>query len=367
MSHALIAAIIFIAAVAASATLVPQIVRLSHRLGLLKQPRARDEHAEPIPAIGGLAIYLAFLVGIVLSFWLPVVRFPVEVERILLLTIGAAFVVFVMLYDDLMDLPPLPKFAWQIGAALVVIVPRFRGPSHGLVIQQFTNPFGGTIHLPLIVAMLFTLFWILGMMNTLNWQDGQDGLVGSITFIACAVLFYHTYFRPEKDPQFTISLLAIALGGAVLGFMPFNWHPAKIIMGDTGAMFLGFALAVISIIGGAKIATALLTLWVPILDIGWVIVYRVLNRQAPWHADRGHLHQRLRDLGWSHQQIVLLYAVITALFGLASLALTPEAKLVGLVAAGIVGIILLSLLARYSGKHPQAGVREAAGAGRRGH
>src|SRR5579875_4169679 len=104
MSHALIAAIIFIAAVAASATLVPQIVRLSHRLGLLKQPRARDEHAEPIPAIGGLAIYLAFLVGIVLSFWLPVVRFPVEVERILLLTIGAAFVVFVMLYDDLMDL-----------------------------------------------------------------------------------------------------------------------------------------------------------------------------------------------------------------------------------------------------------------------
>lgn len=366
MSHALIAVAIFAASLGCSAALVPQIMRISHRLGLLKHPRARDEHAVPIPAIGGLAIYLAFLVGIVLSFWLPVVRFPAEVERILLLTIGAAFVVFVMLYDDLMDLAPLPKMAWQIGAALVVILPRFRGPSHGLVIQQFTNPFGGTFHLPLLIAMAFTLFWIVGMMNTLNWQDGQDGLVGSITFIACAVLFYHTYFRPEKDPQFTISLLAVALGGAVLGFLPFNWHPAKIIMGDTGAMFLGFALAVISIIGGAKIATALLTLWVPILDIGWVIVYRVLSRQAPWHADRGHLHQRLRDLGWSHQQIVLLYAVITAAFGFASLAFNAEAKLFGLIAAGVIGIILLSLLARYTAKHPEAGIRETAGAGRRG-
>lgn len=367
MSHALIAAIVFVASVATSVFLVPQITRLSHRLGLLKEPRERDEHTIPIPAIGGLAIYLAFLVGIAVSFWLPVVRFPAEVERILLLTIGAAFIVFVMLYDDLMDIAPLPKMVWQIGAALVVIVPRFRGPNHGLVIAQFTDPFGGTVHLPLLVAMLFTLFWIVGMMNTLNWQDGQDGLVGSITFIACAVLFFHTYFRPEKDPQFTISLLAIALGGAMLGFIPFNWHPAKIIMGDTGAMFLGFALAVISIIGGAKIATALLTLWVPILDIGWVIVYRVLTRQAPWQAGRGqHLHQRLRDLGWSHQQIVLLYAVITAVFGVASLAFKPEAKLFGLIAAGVIGIILLGLLARYTDKHANTGVRQPAEAGRRG-
>ena len=118
-------------------------------------------------------------------------------------------------------------------------------------------------------------------------------------------------------------------------------------MGDTGAMFLGFALAVIAIIGGAKIATALLALWVPIVDVAWVIVYRVLNGRSPLRADRGHLHHRLLDYGWSQQQIVLLFAGLSAILGAASLIIPwPELKLALLIAGGLLGVVILALLAR---------------------
>ena len=250
MGHVLIALAVALAAGGISASLIPQLTALAHRLGLVQYPRERDVHQKPVPRIAGLGIFIGFVVALAVSFWLPVDRFPIEVERILLLLIGATLVVGVMLWDDLVGISPFPKLLWQLVAAAIVIVPRLRGPDHGLVIEQFNSPFGGVVHLPLVAAILFTFFWILGMMNTLNWIDGLDGLAGSVSLIACGVLFIHTFFRPAGNPQFTISLLPLALGAAVLGFLPFNWHPARIIMGDSGAMFLGFTLAVISIIGG---------------------------------------------------------------------------------------------------------------------
>ena len=184
------------------------------------------------------------------------------------------------------------------------------------------------------------------MMNTLNWVDGLDGLAGSIALVACVVLFLHTYFRPTGDPQFTISLLAIALAGAIVGFLPFNWHPARIIMGDTGAMFLGFALATISIIGGAKIATALLALGVPILDMAWVIVYRLAHGRSPLHADRGHLHHRLLDAGLTQRQIVACFAGLTGVFGALALALpSREDKLIAMAVMGVILVALIAVLA----------------------
>ncbi|MEX2425388.1 MAG: MraY family glycosyltransferase, partial [Thermomicrobiaceae bacterium] len=322
---------------------------------LLYPTEARQVHTSPLPKFGGIAMFVAFCGGIALSFMLPVERFPEEIERIVLLVTGAAIVASVMLYDDLVGIAPLPKLAWQVLAAAVVILPRLRGEDHGLIIEQFTNPFGGVVEVPLIPAMGITLLWIVGMMNTLNWVDGLDGLAASITFIAAAVLFIHTFFRPEGNPQFTISLLAIALGAAVLGFLPYNWNPSSILMGDTGAMFLGFALAVISIIGGAKIATALLALWVPIVDVAWVIIYRMLHGKSPLKADRGHLHHRLLDMGWTQRQIVVVYAGLSALLGAASLIISsPELKLVLLVAAGILGVAMLAFLARKVGPRIQS-------------
>ena len=348
MGNALIALLVAAGTIALVRVIVPALLRLAHDHNLLLYPtEARQVHTSPLPKFGGVAMFVAFCGGIALSFVLPVERFPEEVERIVLLVTGAAIVVAVMLYDDLVGIAPLPKLAWQILAAGVIILPRFRGEEHGLVIEQFTNPFGGVIELPLLIAMAFTVLWIVGMMNTLNWVDGLDGLAGSITLVAASILFLHTFFRPEGNPQFTISLLAVALGAAVIGFLPFNWHPARILMGDTGAMFLGFALAVIAIIGGAKIATALLALWVPILDVAWVIIYRLMNGRSPLRADRGHLHHRLLDMGWSQQQIVLVVAGLSATLGIASLLIPwPELKLALLIAAGLAGVAILAFLAR---------------------
>jgi UDP-N-acetylmuramyl pentapeptide phosphotransferase/UDP-N-acetylglucosamine-1-phosphate transferase len=353
MPHALIAAIVGALAITAAAITIPPIRDVARRLQLLDQPEARRVHTIPVPRIGGLGIYFGFLVAVGAYFILPVERFGVEIERILLLVIGATMIVGVMLFDDIVGIPPLPKLGVQLAAAGVVVLPRLRDDTHGIVIEQFNAPYIGTVTLPLLVAIGFTVFWIVGMMNAINWSDGIDGLAASITLVATLILFLHTYFRPSGDPQFTISLLAIALAGAIVGFLIYNWHPASIIMGDTGAMFIGFTLATISIIGGAKIATALLALGVPILDTAWVILYRVMHGRSPLYADRGHLHHRLLDAGWSQRQIVLGVAAITALFGMLSLALpTREAKFVAMIVMGVVLLALIAWLARRGQSRP---------------
>jgi UDP-GlcNAc:undecaprenyl-phosphate/decaprenyl-phosphate GlcNAc-1-phosphate transferase len=347
MSNAIIAVIVFMVAATVSFASIRPVLKFANRFQLFDMPEARRVHTTPIPRIGGLAIYFGFLIAIAISFILPVLRFAEEIERILLLVVAATIVVVVMLFDDLFGIPPLPKLLFQLGAAGVVVLPRLRDSQAGIVIEQFNVPFFDTIHLPLAAGILFTIFWIVGMMNAVNWADGLDGLAGSVTLIAAIILFLHTFFRPTGDPQFTISLLAIALAGAIIGFLPWNWHPAKIIMGDTGAMFLGFALATISVVGGAKIATALLALGVPILDMTWVIIYRVVNGRSPLYADRGHLHHRLLDAGLSQTQIVGVFAALTAGFGTFALALpNRELKLVAMVAMGIVVLALVGALAR---------------------
>lgn len=360
MERALIALLTGIVSAGVTALAVPRLIRVAERYDILSYPtEARWVHRKPVARIGGLAMFLGFTAGIALTFSLPVERFPIEVERIALLLAGAAIVVGTILYDDLFGMSPLTKLSCQLLAAAVVIVPRLRGPEHGLVIEQFNNPFGGVVVLPLAAAIAFTFFWIAGMMNTLNWVDGLDGLAGMVTLVASIVLFIHTFFRPAGNPQFTISLLAVALGAVVIGFLPYNWHPSRIIMGDCGAMFLGYTLAVVAIIGGAKIATALLALWLPILDVAWLILYRILNGRSPLVADRGHLHHRLLDLGWSQQRIVLLFTAISAGFGAAALLIpAPVYKLATLVIAGLVGLSLLAALARYRPEQPTSSVAE---------
>jgi len=349
MERVLIALLTGLLGAGVTALAVPRLIRVAQQYDLLSYPtEARWVHTKPVARFGGVAMFLGFTAALAATFALPVERFPVEVERIALVLAGAAIVVATLMYDDLVGMSPVAKLTCQVAAAAVVVLPRLRGAEHGLVIEQFNNPFGGVVVLPLAVAIGFTFFWIVGMMNTLNWVDGLDGLAGMVTLVAAIILFVHTFFRPAGNPQFTISLLAVALGAAVIGFLPYNWHPARIIMGDCGAMFLGYTLAVVAIIGGAKIATALLALWLPILDVAWLIVYRLLNGRSPLVADRGHLHHRLLDLGWSQQRIVLLFTVVSAGFGAAALLIpVPLYKLATLIVAGVVGLAFLAGLARY--------------------
>ncbi len=348
MPRPLIATIIFTSTLGCTLFFVWQVRRIAVRLGLFGRMGDRHLHTRALPRLGGVGIFLGFCLGVAFSFALPVLRFPSEVARIVLMLVGGIIIFFVMLADDLIDLPPLPRLIWQFGAAALVVLPRLNGPNAGIVIGEVPNPFHlrvtESLTLPLVIAIPFTLLWIVGMTNAINWIDGVDGLSSGIVFIASAVLFIHTYFRPPGNPQFTISLLPLALGAAVLGFLPFNWHPSRIIMGDCGAMFIGYALAVASIIGGAKIATTLLVLIVPLLNIAWVILDRLRHGANPMHADRRHLHDRLLDLGWSQRQVALAAYGICAAFGVIALLFDKRVKFYIFSAIAIALVIALILL-----------------------
>lgn len=351
MSNGLIAAVVFLVTLATSVAFVYKTTDLFSRLGLVDRPGPRRVHTAPVPRGLGVAIFLAFLVGIAATYFLPVDRQHQETERILLMVIGAAIVVGVMLVDDAISLGPGIKLVWQLVAAAVVVLPRLRSVDHGIVIESINLPFLGTWSVPLGLAIIGTFVWIVGLMNVMNWVDGLDGLAGSVTFVSCGVLFIHTFWGPDSLPQFTISLLPLILGAAVLGFLPFNWHPAKVIMGDAGAMLLGYALAVIAIIGGAKIATALLVLGLPLIDGLWVTMYRFVHGRSPMQADMGHLHHRLLAAGLGQRTIVLLMSGTSAVFGALALLLpNQELKLATLVLLGGILLVTVWLLAR---KPPQ--------------
>lgn len=348
MPRPMIAAMIFVATVGCTVFFVWQVRRIAVRLGLFGRMGDRHLHTRALPRIGGVGIFLGFCLGVAFSFALPVTRFPTEVARIVLMLIGGMVIFFVMLADDLIELAAFPRLLWQFGAAALVVLPRLIGPGSGIVIGSVPHPFHlrvpDSLSLPLGVAIPFTLLWIVGMTNAINWIDGVDGLSSGIVFIASAVLFIHTYFRPAGNPQFTISLLPLALGAAVLGFLPFNWHPSRIIMGDCGAMFLGYALAVASIIGGAKIATTLLVLIVPLLNIAWVILDRLRHGSNPMRADRRHLHDRLLALGWSQRQVVAAAYGICALFGVIALLFDKRVKFYVFSVIGVALVVALVAL-----------------------
>lgn len=354
MTDAIVAIATLITSFGIAYLAIPRLIRFAEIYNLLDQPgEYRRVHRQAVPRIGGIAMFVGFVVAIAVTITLPVERFSEEVERITLLIAGAVVVVAVMFYDDVVGLGAISKLILQVAVALLVIAPRFRDEQAGIIIEQFNLPFVGTVTLPLVAAVGFTIFWIVGMMNALNWSDGLDGLAATIALSASTVLFLHTFFWPPGNPQFTISLLAIALIGAIVGFLPSNWHPARIIMGDTGAMFLGFALATTSIIGGAKIATALLALSVPIVDMAWVIISRLGKGQSPFQPDRGHLHHRLLDAGWTQPQIVVTYGAVTLSTGVLSLFLpNRELKLAALVVIGLAVLIAIAILARRGSGQP---------------
>lgn len=334
---------IFAVTLAISLGLTPLVRRFAIQRGMVDKPgAARRVHTIPVPRLGGLAMYIAFAAGILLMFGFNVHGLQggltgnsvFEPARILFALAGAGLVTLVMAVDDVRGVRPLPRLLWQIGAALLVIVPALIWPGGpnlgesantlhydqgaGVLALSVQNPLGGAIVLPLAVAVVLTIFWIVGMTNAINWIDGLDGLAGGVSVVACLVMFIITW----RLEQYTLAYLPLILGAATLGFLPYNIHPARIFMGDSGAMFLGFALAVISIIGGAKMASVLLVLGIPLLDGVYMIIYRLYRGRSPLSADRGHLHHRLLDIGFSQQQVVLIFYLLCGIFGVLAFLLT---------------------------------------------
>ncbi|MFI3312507.1 MAG: MraY family glycosyltransferase [Eubacteriales bacterium] len=325
-------AIVCALAVAAliSFAVTPMVRTLAIRVGAVDIPKDnRRMHKEPIPRLGGLAIFLGFILSALLFGDLER-----SIQGILL---GATMIVVLGILDDTMTLKALPKFLVQIAAAGVVVY-------YGNVIQYVSNPIL-TSHAPYIDlgmwAVPVTIIWIVAITNAVNFIDGLDGLAVGVSAISSGTLLVTAILVSESN----VAIMMASLLGACLGFIPYNRNPAKIFMGDTGSTFLGFVLATLSIQGLFKLyaiisfAVPFLILGLPIFDICFAITRRLAKGQNPMVADRGHVHHRLIDMGFNQKQAVAISYMITAILGLAAVVLTSSGALKALILLGAVIVV----------------------------
>ena len=287
-------------------------------------PRDRDVHRTPIPRMGGLAV-LASVFVVVAAYLLFAPRALIFVDetifgidRNLVGVLGGAFILGVTGYvDDRYGLRPGVKLFWQLIAALLVV-------ASGVQIHWISHPLGGPNISIGPWSWVLVPAWLLLMINVMNWFDGLDGLASGLSGIAATAIFFLALDPIVNQPA--TALLAAIVAGAAFGFLPNNWHPARIFLGDTGSMFLGFMVGIFAIISGAKFATAALVLGIPIFDAVWVISRRVLSGQPVWQADRKHLHHRLLDAGFSPKGAVLTLYAVAAAFAFVALNSQTEGK-----------------------------------------
>lgn len=307
--------------------LTPSIRRLAQTSGSMDYPAPRRINREPVPNMGGIAIYLGFLVS---AFFL----LPLNLARQGLF-LGATVVLLVGILDDYKGLSPKAKLLGQVAAASIAVL-------YGIRIDFITNPLGGFLYTGGL-AIPLSIFWIVGITNTINLIDGLDGLASGVGAIASLTLFAVAM----KEGQSTIAVLAIALSGSSFGFLRYNYHPARIFMGDSGAMFLGFTLACISILGALKttaavtLAIPVLALGVPIFDTVFAIVRRHQNGQPIFEGDRGHLHHRLLEMGFSQRKAVLVIYLISILLGVMAFGINGANPFQATLLLILVGLILV--------------------------
>ncbi len=311
-----------------SAGLTPWVRRYALARGIVDRPSTnRKIHTREVAYLGGVAIFAAFVIAVMVL--LPMSR------QLASLLLGCLILVAVGVIDDIRDLSPGIKLAGQFLAAGVAL-------AGGIGITAITNPFGGVIDLSwgrmnfellgahfhvMPVANILSLLWMVGLANTINFLDGLDGLACGVSGIAALVMFAVAVGPNVHQPA--VALLAIILAGSALGFLPHNFYPAKIFMGDSGAYFLGLTLAMLSIYSGAKLATAALVLGFPILDAVWAAVRRILRGVSPFSADRQHFHHLLLDAGLNQRQAVLVVYAVVAVFGMVALTSNSMIKLIG--------------------------------------
>ncbi len=324
----------FLIAIGAALVVTPGVILFAAKTGAMDAPDARKVHKKPIPRIGGIGIYIAFMAGMLVVMSMNVLTEEVSHELIGLL-FGGSLIVLLGIIDDYKNLPAKVKLVGQIIAATVLVV------VFDVRIDFITDPFGDYLFLE-FMAIPATIFWIVGLTNTVNLIDGLDGLAAGVSTIACITIFLVAL---QQDIML-VAVLTAALAGAAMGFLYYNFNPARIFMGDSGSMFLGYMLAGISIIGAVKCAATIalivpiLALGLPILDTAFAIVRRYRGGVPIFKPDKGHLHHRLLDLGFTQRQAVLLMYVISALLGLSAVALTEVSPqfailIVGLVVAAV--------------------------------
>lgn len=303
--------------------------RIAFKVNAIDIPKdARRMHKKPIPRLGGLAIFSGFLISAIYSIFITTGGVVSDVNdglrQVLGLIAGIVIIESYAFFDDITPLHSGKKFIFQfIAATATVLISDTR-------ITTVTNPFTdmGYSLIPDIISFPLTIIWIVGITNAVNFLDGLDGLVAGVASISSLSLFFVSILGQTGDPL--SSLLMAGIAGAALGFLPFNFNPAKIFMGETGAAFLGFALAFVSMQGTLKtyttisIAVPLLVLGLPIFDIAFAVFRRLSNGKSPATADRGHIHHRLIDMGLSHKQSVVVIYMASAALGLCAIVLADS-------------------------------------------
>lgn len=324
----LLGALLAAAAVAFLAT--PLVKKMAYKVGAIDVPKdERRMHHEPIPRLGGLAIFIAFLFTVIIF---------ADIDRqIQGMLLGAVMIVILGVLDDILTLKALPKFLVQIAAAGVAVY-------HGCVIQFVSNPnvFSDVSYINLNwLSIPVTIIWIVAITNAVNFIDGLDGLAVGVSAISTASLLIIALMVGELN----IAIILAALLGACGGFIPYNLNPAKIFMGDTGSTFLGYILACLSVTGLFKLyaiisfAVPFLVLGIPIFDICFAFLRRIARGQNPMTADRGHVHHRLIDMGFSQKQAVAISYMLTAILGMAAVLLTSSGELKVLILIGAIIVV----------------------------
>ena len=338
----------FMIATAVAALTTPLVIQLATHLEIIDATHEeRRVHETPTPRIGGIAVFFGFSFALfaILGFALmsPYALFPSvahlgahqklaaitdqfdAVHRLVGLLFGGMLILGVGLWDDIMQMRPRNKFLAQILVALISML-------YGFVIPGSANPFAHNqqsnwIDFPLWVSVPLTLIWYVGMMNAINFLDGLDGLLSGFTLISCLFLFLIAVVHANP----VVALVVIALAGASLGFLPYNFNPAKIFLGDAGSLFIGYVFATVSIIGASKTAIAisivvpLVVLALPVLDTAAAIVRRASTGKRITEADRGHFHHQLIfRFGLNVRQAVLLIYAVCFVLGLVALALSGD-------------------------------------------
>lgn len=313
----------------------PLVKKLAFKLGAVDVPKDnRRMHKEPIARLGGLAIVFGFLVS-ALCFG------DIMSQQLIATLVGALIIVVLGVFDDCMDLNAKLKFLVQIIAALVVII------GGNLKIDVITNPnvFSSNPYwvLPSWLSIIVTVVWIVFITNAVNFIDGLDGLAAGVS----AIMSVSLVFISLRVGEYSIALIGIALMGSCFGFLPYNFNPAKIFMGDTGSTFLGFMLATLSIQGVFKsyavisFAVPLLILGLPLFDAMFAMLRRILTGKSPMVADRGHLHHRLIDMGFSQKQTVFILYAISGVLGITAVILAESGAMRALLLVICVLIFLM--------------------------
>ncbi len=331
----------FIASALLTLIITPYIRKAALKIGAIDDPSedARKKHRKIMPRGGGIAIVISFIL-------LATLLLPAQPSRTFWGVVLASLLVFLVgLWDDIRRLSPWAKLIVQVIAALIAIL------GFGLSTDVINNPLGQQIDLTVwkidvfsttlsVWSVVFSLLWLVGMTNTINFLDGLDGLATGISAIAAFVLYFISISPNINQPD--TAILALILLGACIGFLRYNFNPAKIFLGDSGAYFLGFMLASLALISGAKLATALLVLGVPIFDAVWSVIRRLAKGKSPFRADRGHFHYMLLDAGFSQRAAVLIMYALAMIFGIVALIGSGKDKAYGLFI--LVGFIITAFI-----------------------